>query len=128
MEWNIYKWVPSQENVKMPRIHNHLRRIWYDVLLFTFVIWNLFFNLILYQILGPKLIAHFIGMHVGMGPEDNRGDPNHHRSIKQGCLTQFLIRQLYTQPKVVEIIFYHRPHTQANGEHAHGKHDSDSIV
>jgi hypothetical protein len=66
MEWNIYKWVPSQENVKMPRIQNHLGHIWYDVLLFTFVIWNLFFNLILYQILGPKLISHFVGMHVGM--------------------------------------------------------------
>jgi len=67
MELNIYKWVPSQENVKMPRIQNHLGHIWYDVLLFTFVIWNLFLNLILYQILGPKLISHFVGMHVGMG-------------------------------------------------------------
>ncbi len=66
MEWNIYKQVPSQENVKMPRIQNHLGHIWYDVLLFIFVIWNLFFNLILYQILGPKLISHFVGMHVGM--------------------------------------------------------------
>jgi hypothetical protein len=26
-----------------------------------------FFNLILYQTLGPKLIAHFVGIHVGMG-------------------------------------------------------------
>jgi hypothetical protein len=66
MEWNIYKWVPSQENVKMPRIQNHLGHIWYDVLLFTFVIWNLFYNLILYQTLGLKLISHFVGMHVGM--------------------------------------------------------------
>jgi len=66
MEWKIYKWVPPQENVKMPKIQNHFGHIWYDVLLFIFVIWNLFFNLILYQILGPKLIAHFIGMHVGM--------------------------------------------------------------
>jgi hypothetical protein len=66
MEWNIYKRVPSQENVKMPRIQNHLSHIWYDVLLFIFVIWNLFFNLILYQILGPKLISHFVAMHVGM--------------------------------------------------------------
>jgi hypothetical protein len=67
MDWNIYKRVPSQENVKMPRIQNHLGHIWYDVLLFIFVIWNLFFNLILYQTLGPKLISHFVGMHVGMG-------------------------------------------------------------
>jgi hypothetical protein len=67
MEWNIYKRVPSQKNVKMPRIQNHLGHIWYEVLLFIFVIWNLFFNLILYQTLGPKLISHFVGMHVGMG-------------------------------------------------------------
>ncbi len=67
MKWNIYKRVPSQENVKMPRIQNHLSHIWYDDLLFIFVIWNLFFNLILYQTLGPKLISHFVGMHVGMG-------------------------------------------------------------
>jgi hypothetical protein len=67
MEWNNYKQIPSQENIKMPRIQNHLGHIWYDVLLFTFVIWNLFFNLILYQTLGPKLISHFVSMHVGMG-------------------------------------------------------------
>ncbi len=67
MEWNIYKRVPSQENVKMLIIQNHFGHIWYDVLLFTFVIWNLFFNLILYQILGFKLISHFVGMHVSMG-------------------------------------------------------------
>jgi hypothetical protein len=51
----------------MPRIQNHLGHIRYDVLLFIFVIWNLFLNLILYQTLGPKLISHFVGMHVGMG-------------------------------------------------------------
>jgi hypothetical protein len=67
MEWNIYKRVPSQENVKMPRIQNHFGHIWYDVLLFIYVIWNLFFNLILYQTLGPKSISHFVSMHVGMG-------------------------------------------------------------
>jgi hypothetical protein len=67
MEWNIYRRVPSKENVKMLRIQNHLNHIWYDVLLFTLVVWNLFLNFILYQILGPKLISHFISMHVGMG-------------------------------------------------------------
>jgi hypothetical protein len=67
MEWNIYKRVPLEENVKMPRIQNHFGHIWYDVILFIFVIWNLFFNFILYQTLGPKLISHFVGMHVGMG-------------------------------------------------------------
>jgi len=66
MEWNIYKWLPAQENVKMLRIQNHLGHIWYDVLLFIFVIWNLFLNFLLYQTLDPKLIAHFVGMHVGM--------------------------------------------------------------
>jgi len=35
---------------------------------------------------------------------------------------------LYTQPEVVKIIFYHRPHTWVNGELAHGKHDLDSIA
>ncbi len=29
---------------------------------------------------------------------------------------------------MVEIIFYHQPHTQANGEHVHNEHDLDSIV
>jgi hypothetical protein len=67
MKWNIYKRVPSKENVKMLRIQNHLSHIWYDVLLFIFVIWNLFFNFILYQSLGPKLISHFVSMHVGVG-------------------------------------------------------------
>jgi len=50
----------------MPRIQNHLNHIWYDVLLFTIIIWNLFFSFILYQILSPKLITHFVNMHVGM--------------------------------------------------------------
>jgi hypothetical protein len=67
MEWNIYKQVPSQENVKMPKIQNHFNHIWYDILLFTFVIWNLLFNFIFYQTLSPKLISHFVGMHVDMG-------------------------------------------------------------
>jgi len=51
----------------------------------------------------------------GYGLEDKRGDPNHHQSIKQGCLVQFSIRRLYTQFKVPEIIFDHRPHTRVNG-------------
>jgi hypothetical protein len=66
MEWNIYKQVPPQENVKMPRIQNHFGHIWYDVALFTLVIWIYFFNLIFYKILGLKLIAHFVGLHVGI--------------------------------------------------------------
>jgi hypothetical protein len=67
MEWNIYKPLLSQENAKMPRIQNHLSHIWYDVILFIFIIWELFFNLILHQTLSLKFISHFVGMHVGMG-------------------------------------------------------------
>jgi hypothetical protein len=44
MEWNIYKQILPQENVKMPRIKNHLGHIWYDVPLFILVICNLFLN------------------------------------------------------------------------------------
>jgi hypothetical protein len=36
--------------------------------------------------------------------------------------------QMYTRLEVAKIIFYHQLHTQINGEHAHGKHDLDSIV
>jgi hypothetical protein len=49
----------------MPRIQNHFNHIWYGVLLFILVIW-LFFNLKLYRTIGPKLITHFVNMHVGM--------------------------------------------------------------
>jgi hypothetical protein len=43
----------------------------------------------------------------GYGPKDNRGNPNHHRSIKKNRLIQFSIKRLYTRPKVAKIIFYH---------------------
>jgi hypothetical protein len=66
MEWNIYKRVPPQENVKIPRIQNHFDHIWYAIILFIIIIWNLFSNFILYQTLGPKSIAHVVGMHAGM--------------------------------------------------------------
>jgi len=112
----------------MPRIQNHLDHIWYDVILFIFVIWNLFFNLILYQTLGPKLISHFVGIHVGMGRKTIVETQITINPLNGVVLIQFLIRRLYTRPKVVEIIFYHRPHTQINGEPTHGKHDPDSIV
>ncbi len=67
-QWNgtFISRYPHKKIIKMSIIQNHLSHIWYDVLLFILVIWNLFFNLILYQNLGPKLIAHFVGMHVGM--------------------------------------------------------------
>jgi hypothetical protein len=50
----------------MPRIQNHLGHIWYDTLLVIFFNMEFVFNLILYQTLSPKLIAHFVGLHVGM--------------------------------------------------------------
>jgi hypothetical protein len=49
------------------------------------------------------------------------------RSIKQGCLTSFLIKHLYTQPDVAEITIYHNAHTRIDGSFAHGEHDPESI-
>jgi hypothetical protein len=64
----------------------------------------------------------------GYRPKDNLGNLNHHGSIKQGYLVQFLIRQMYTPLKLAKIICYHQPHTQANGKPMHGKHNLDSIM
>jgi hypothetical protein len=38
-----------------------------------------------------------------------------------------LIKHLYTQPNVVDIMIYHKAHTQINGSFAHGEHDLESI-
>jgi hypothetical protein len=38
MEWNIYKQIPPQGDIKMLKIQNHLGHIWYGVLLFILVI------------------------------------------------------------------------------------------
>jgi len=43
-----------------------------------------------------------------------------------GCLVVFSINGLYTWPDVVELCFYHRTHTQKNGEPAYGQWDSES--
>ncbi len=38
MEWNIYKQIPPQGDIKMLKIQNHLGHIWYGVSLFILVI------------------------------------------------------------------------------------------
>jgi len=35
---------------------------------------------------------------------------------------------MYTPLELAKIIFYHQPHTQANGKPMHGKHDLDSTM
>ncbi len=68
----------------------------------------------------------FCKYECGYGPKDQCEDPNHMRSIKRGCLAHFSIKRLYTQPNVVEIIFYHLIHTRANGNPAHSACDTGS--
>jgi hypothetical protein len=64
----------------------------------------------------------------GYGVHDHHDDPIHIQYIKQGCLASFSIKKLYTRPNVVEIFFYHKFHTQANGLPTHGQHEPRSIV
>jgi hypothetical protein len=47
--------------------------------------------------------------------------------MKQGCLTSFSIKRLYTWLDVVEIMIHHKAHTQTNGSFAHGEHKLESI-
>jgi hypothetical protein len=65
----------------------------------------------------------FCRYECGYGPEDHHEDHNHMRSIKRGCLAHFSIKRLYTWPDVVEIAFYHRTHTQVNGDPIHNACD-----
>jgi hypothetical protein len=62
----------------------------------------------------------------GYGPKDHHEDPNHMKLIKHNYLPHFSIKRLYTWPNVVEITFYHRTHTQANGDPSHGACDPRS--
>ncbi len=39
----------------------------------------------------------------------------------------FLIKRLYTQLNVVDIMIYHKAHTRIDGSSAHGEHDTESI-
>jgi len=82
----------------------------------------------LYITLGVEIDGTFCKYACEYGLNDNREYPNCSWSIKQGCLIQFSIRWFYTWLEVMEIIFYHRPHTWINGVLAHGKHDLDSIA
>jgi hypothetical protein len=65
----------------------------------------------------------FCRYECGYGMEDHYEDPNHMRSIKHNCLAHFSIKRFYTWPYVVEIIFYHRTHIQANGDATHSACD-----
>jgi hypothetical protein len=65
MEWNIYKRVPPQVNVKMPRIQSHFGHTWFFFFAFAFVPLLFHFCHILYD--SRYGIDHtFVGMHVGM--------------------------------------------------------------
>jgi hypothetical protein len=63
----------------------------------------------------------------GYGPKDYQKNSTHTRFIKRGCLASFLIKHLYTQPYVIEIIIYHKAHTRIDESFAHGEHDPESI-
>jgi hypothetical protein len=63
----------------------------------------------------------------GYGLEEYRENSTHTWSIKQGCLTSFSIKGLYTWPNVTEIRIYHKAHTWIDGSFAHGEHDPKSI-
>jgi len=62
------------------------------------------------------------------GKEDHRFDHNHKKSKKNGCLVQFVVRQLQLYPHVGEVIYYHSEYTRENSEVAHGAMDPDSIA
>jgi len=61
------------------------------------------------------------------GPKDYRKNSTHIQSIKQRCLTSFLIKCVYTWPDVAKITIYHKAHTWTDGSFAHGEHDPESI-
>ncbi len=62
----------------------------------------------------------------GYGLKDHCEDPNHMKLIKHGCLAHFSIKKFYTWSNVVEITFYHRIHTRANGDPTHSVCDLGS--
>jgi hypothetical protein len=45
------------------------------------------------------------------GFDDHCTNPNHARLIKQKCLDDFLIKELYTWLDAIKLCFYHRTHT-----------------
>jgi hypothetical protein len=52
--------------------------------------------------------------------------PQPHEVNQAQFLTHFSIKRFYTWPNVVEIIFYHQTHTQANGDPTHDACDLGS--
>ncbi len=68
----------------------------------------------------------FYRYECGYGPKKHCKDPNHMKSNKCGCMAHFSIKRLYTWLDAVEITFYHRIHTWANGNFAHGPCDPRS--
>jgi heme/copper-type cytochrome/quinol oxidase subunit 2 len=63
--WNIYKRVPPQTNVKMPRIQNHFGHTWFVYFVLTFVPLLFHFCHILYDS-RYGIDCTFVGMHMNM--------------------------------------------------------------
>ncbi len=63
----------------------------------------------------------------GYGLEVYWENSTYTQCIKQGCLTSFLIKRLYTRFDVAEITIYHKAHTQTDESFTHGEHDPESI-
>jgi len=106
MEWNIYKWVPHNKMLKCQESKITLT-IFGITLYCSLMLYDFFKKYYIIPNLKSKIDCTFCRYARWYGLKDNCGNPNHHRSIKRGCLIQFLIRQLYIRPKVAEIIFYH---------------------
>jgi hypothetical protein len=53
----------------------------------------------------------FCRYHCGYGLQHHRGEPNHARFIKCGCLAHFLIKRLSIRLEVAKITFNHCAHT-----------------
>jgi len=116
-----HKWTLKCQKFKSPWPY----LVWYFVIHFCYII-NFFMSL--YKTLDVEMDGLFCKYACGHGPKDNCENLNHNWSIKWNYLAQFSIRWLYTQPEVIEIIFYHRLCTRINGELTHGKHDIHSIT
>jgi len=125
VEWNIYKWMPHKQ---MSRCQgSKIILAIFGIFLFTFIFMLLLFHFchtLHNSRFGnwPHLCKYACEYELGDNHENNT------QSIKWRCLVQFSIRWLYTRHEVVEMIFYHKPHTHFSGEPTHGKHDPNSIT
>ncbi len=113
-------------DVKNPTIKNHPGNIWYKVVFHAFCFPFHLCNMS--QHLGFSLHQIFCRYECAYGPKDDHGNTTHGRSSKWGCLASFLVKWLYTQSKVRELVFYHRTHNQMNGEPTHGQCDPNSMA